>query len=206
MKAVDVMKEERVIAIIRTDREEDALRLAYGAAAGGMKLIEITYSVKNASEVIRKLALEKGIVLGAGTILDIDTASGAIDAGASFIVSPHGDSELIRFCVGRGVCVIPGCMTPTEVMSAYRSGTDMVKIFPASAVGGPGFIKALRGPLPFMKYVPTGGVDRGNIKSYLEAGAFCAGIGGALLEKSQTEEQTRIKAEDLIKYLKFADK
>ena len=205
MKAIDVMKEEKVVAIIRTDTGEDALKLAYGAAAGGMKLIEITYSVKNAPEVIRRLSAEKGIVLGAGTILDTEMAKSAIGAGASFIVSPHGDRDLIRYCAGQGVCVIPGCLTPTEVMAAYRAGTDIVKIFPAST-GGPGFIKALRGPLPFIKYMPTGGVDRGNIKSYLAAGAFCAGIGGALLDKSQTEEETKIKAEELIKYLRSDDK
>ena len=148
-----------------------------------MTAAEITFTVPDAVEVIRHVRREVGdaVVLGAGTVLDPETARAALLAGAEYIVSPTVNVEVIRLCRRYDKVVMPGAFTPTEVLTAWEAGADVVKIFPAE-VGGPAYLKALRGPLPQIRLMPTGGVDLNTAESFLEAGACCLGVGSSLVE------------------------
>ncbi len=148
-----------------------------------MTAAEITFTVPDAVEVIRQVRREVGttVCLGAGTVLDPETARAAILAGAEYIVAPTVNLDVIRLCRRYDVPVMPGAFTPTEVVAAWEAGADIVKIFPAD-VGGPNFLKALRGPLPQIRMMPTGGVDLNTATAFLKAGACCLGVGGSLVE------------------------
>jgi len=173
-----------IVGVVRTSSAETALKAVEAVMAGGMNAVEITFTVPNAVDVIRTVAKSIGpdIILGAGTVTDMEKAKAAIDAGARFIVAPNTDRETIMAAVARGAVAIPGALTPTEVVNAVAAGADAVKIFPASAFG-PSYIKALRGPLPDVVYVPTGGVELDDIPAYLEAGAKMFGVGSNLVDK-----------------------
>ena len=173
-----------IVAVVRTPSEESAIRSVEAVMAGGLDAIEITFTVPNAVEVIRAVAQNVGpdVILGAGTVTDAEKARAAIEAGASYIVAPNTDEETIKTAVSMGALAIPGALTPTEVVHAVNAGADAVKIFPASAVG-PDYIKALKGPLPNVHYVPTGGIDLDNIPAYVKAGAAMFGVGGTLVDK-----------------------
>jgi 2-dehydro-3-deoxyphosphogluconate aldolase/(4S)-4-hydroxy-2-oxoglutarate aldolase len=144
---------------------------------------EITFTVPDAVEVIRQVRREIGdsVVLGAGTVLDPETARAALIAGAEYIVAPTVNEEVIRLCRRYDKVVMPGALTPTEILTAWESGADVVKIFPAE-VGGPQYLKLLRGPLPQIRMMPTGGVDLTTAEPFLKAGACCLGVGGALVD------------------------
>ncbi len=150
---------------------------------GGVRVIELTMSVPGAIELIRQLAsrLPDGFVLGAGTVLDGDTARRVIEAGARFVVSPVFRREVITACHERDAAVMPGCFTPTEILEAWDAGADVVKVFPATALG-PTFLKDVRGPLPQVKLMPTGGVTLDNAGDWIRAGAVAVGVGTALLD------------------------
>ncbi|MEP6592439.1 MAG: bifunctional 4-hydroxy-2-oxoglutarate aldolase/2-dehydro-3-deoxy-phosphogluconate aldolase, partial [Acidobacteriota bacterium] len=148
-----------IVAIIRM-KDPDKVRAVFEAIAeGGVRVIEVTMSVPGAVELIRGLAraLPPGCILGAGTVTDAETAQRVIDAGAAFVVSPVLRPEVIAACHAAGAAVMPGCFTPTEILDAWEAGADIVKVFPATALG-PGFLKDVRGPLPQVKLMPTGGV------------------------------------------------
>jgi 2-dehydro-3-deoxyphosphogluconate aldolase / (4S)-4-hydroxy-2-oxoglutarate aldolase len=172
-----------IVAVVRSDKSAPLVKVVQALAEGGVTAAEVTFTVPDAVDVIRDVRREVGdaLVLGAGTVLDPETARAAILAGAEFIVSPIVNPEVIRLCRRYDKAVMPGALTPTEVLSAWEAGADVVKIFPAD-VGGPAFLKALRGPLPQVRLMPTGGVDLTTAKSFLEAGACCLGVGGALVE------------------------
>ena len=148
-----------------------------------MTAAEITFTVPDAIEVIRQVRHEVGdaVVLGAGTVLDPETARAALLAGAEYIVAPTVNLEVIRLCRRYDKVVMPGALTPTEVVTAWEAGADVVKIFPAD-LGGPAYLKALRGPLPQIRLMPTGGVDLNTAEAFLKAGACCLGVGGSLVE------------------------
>jgi 2-dehydro-3-deoxyphosphogluconate aldolase / (4S)-4-hydroxy-2-oxoglutarate aldolase len=171
-----------IVAVVRSDKSAPLVKVVQALAEGGVTAAEVTFTVPDAVDVIRDVRREVGdaLVLGAGTVLDPETARAAILAGAEFIVSPIVNPEVIRLCRRYDKAVMPGAFTPTEVLSAWEAGADVVKIFPAD-VGGPAFLKALRGPLPQVRLMPTGGVDLTTAKSFLEAGACCLGVGGALV-------------------------
>jgi len=178
----------KVIAVIRM---KDAARLGEVAAAlrrGGVTAIEITMTVPGAVDIIRELARTKpaGTLIGAGTVLDAGTATEAIAAGADFIVSPVTDRDTIQACREAGVLVAPGAFTPTEIVAAWRAGADIVKVFPATSLG-PQFFRDLRGPLPFVRLMPTGGVTLENARLFLAAGACAVGIGTALVDPRSVE-------------------
>ena len=177
-----------IVAVVRTPSDETARKAVEAVMAGGVIVVEITFTVPNAVDVIRKVAGSIGpdVILGAGTVTDADKARAAIDAGARFIVAPNTDIPTIEVSREMGAVVIPGAFTPTEVVVADAAGADAVKIFPASAVG-PDYIKALRGPLPNVKYVPTGGIGLDNIPDYVKAGAVMFGVGGTLVDKKLVE-------------------
>jgi 2-dehydro-3-deoxyphosphogluconate aldolase/(4S)-4-hydroxy-2-oxoglutarate aldolase len=159
------------------------VEVARALADGGVTVVEFTMSVPNALEVLRQVrhALGDRLLLGAGTVLDTETARSVMLAGAEFIVAPTLNLDVIRLCRRYDKLVMPGAFTPTEILTAWEAGADIVKVFPAD-VAGPAFFKALRGPLPQIRLMPTGGVDLSTAAEFLKAGACCLGIGGHLVE------------------------
>lgn len=177
-----------VVAVIRMKDPDKVQAVVDAIAAGGVRAIEVTMTVPNAVNLIRALApkMPAGFLFGAGTVLDADTAAQVIDAGAQFIVSPVFRRSLITACHERGVPVTPGCFTPTEILDAWDAGADIVKVFPATALG-PGYIKDVRAPLPQVKLMPTGGVTVENAGEWIKAGAVAVGVGSALLDTKAIE-------------------
>lgn len=178
-----------VVPVIRASSPKSARAAADAVAQGGIPVFEITMTVPNAIQVIRELAKDNaaGFLIGAGTVLDADAALLCLDAGAQFLVSPGLDLGMIGVARKSNVPVLPGALTPTEVMAASRAGADLIKIFPCASVGGPAYIKALRGPFPKLPFIPTGGVNLDNAADYIRAGAAALGAGGGLVDKSALE-------------------
>jgi 2-dehydro-3-deoxyphosphogluconate aldolase/(4S)-4-hydroxy-2-oxoglutarate aldolase len=181
---VAAVEREGIVAVIRM-QEPDKLRAVVDAIAeGGVRAMEVTMTVPGAVELIRQLAptMPPGFLLGAGTVIDEDTAVRVIEAGAQFIVSPVFRPEVVAACHRHDVPAMPGCFTPTEILDAWDAGADIVKVFPATALG-PGYIKDVRAPLPQLKLMPTGGVTLDNAGDWIRAGAVAVGVGTALLDK-----------------------
>ena len=179
------IERERVVAVLRL-ADPDRLRAVIDAlAAGGVRVFEVTMTVPGAIELIGQLAdgLPAELMVGAGTVLDADTARRAIAAGARFVVSPVFRRDVITACHERHVPAMPGCFTPTEIFDAWEAGADIVKVFPSTSLG-PAFIKDVRAPLPQLKLMPTGGVSIDNAADWLRAGAVAVGIGSALVDAS----------------------
>ena len=172
-----------IVAVVRSPDSHQLVGVAKALAEGSVTVMEITFSVPNALEVIRQVRHQLGdnVLLGAGTVLDPETARAAILAGAEFIVSPTLNLDVIRMCHRYDKAVMPGAFTPTEILTAWEAGADIVKVFPAEVVG-PAFFKAIRGPLPQVRVMPTGGVDLSTAADFLKAGACCLGVGGQLVE------------------------
>jgi 2-dehydro-3-deoxyphosphogluconate aldolase/(4S)-4-hydroxy-2-oxoglutarate aldolase len=172
-----------IVAILRFDDPGPLVEVVTALADGGIAVAEVTLTVPGALEVIREAKRELGgrVLLGAGTVLDPETARAALLAGAEFIVAPNFNRDVIQLCRRYDKLVMPGAFTPTEVLTAWEAGADIVKVFPADILG-PAFFKALRGPLPQVKLMPTGGVDLSNAAEYLKAGAVCLGVGGRLVD------------------------
>ncbi len=186
---VDTIEQLGVVAIIRM-KDAAKLREVFDALAdGGVRAIEVTMTVPGAVSLIGKLAasLPSNLLLGAGTVVDPDTARAVIEAGARFVVSPVFRPDVITECHKRGAAVAPGCFTPTEILDAHDLGADVVKLFPATALG-PQFIKDIRAPLPQLKLMPTGGVSLDNAGDWIRAGAVAVGAGSALLDARAIEE------------------
>jgi 2-dehydro-3-deoxyphosphogluconate aldolase/(4S)-4-hydroxy-2-oxoglutarate aldolase len=172
-----------IVAVIRL-KDPDTLRAVVDAlAAGGVRALEVTMTVPRAIELIRVLAptMPDGFLLGAGTVTDARTALAVIDAGASYIVSPVFRPEVIAACHEHQVPAIPGCLTPTEILAAHEAGADIIKVFPATALG-PQYIRDVRAPLPQVKLMPTGGVTLDNAGDWIRAGAVAVGVGSALVD------------------------
>jgi 2-dehydro-3-deoxyphosphogluconate aldolase/(4S)-4-hydroxy-2-oxoglutarate aldolase len=174
-----------VVAIIRMKDPDKLAGVVDALLAGGVRVLEVTMTVPGAVELIRGLAssLPPELVLGAGTVVDTDTAERVIDAGAAFLVSPVMRLPLIEVARRRGVPIMPGCFSPTEILTAWEAGADVVKVFPATALG-PGFLKDVHGPLPQVKLMPTGGVTVENAGDWIRAGAVAVGVGSALLDSA----------------------
>jgi len=172
-----------IVAVVRAESGALLAKVVRALAEGGVTAAEITFTVPDAIEVIRQVRLELGeaVVLGAGTVLDPETARAALLAGAEYIVAPTLNLDVIRLCRRYDKVVMPGAFTPTEVLTAWEAGADVVKVFPAD-VGGPAYFKALRSPLPQIRLMPTGGVDLNTAEAFLKAGACCLGVGGSLVE------------------------
>lgn len=178
-----------IAAVVRAESSDLALKAIEAALVGGVNVIEVTFTVPGALEIIRSLAKTIGsnAILGAGTVLAPQTATDAIEAGARFIVSPCTSLAVIEATKLKGVPVFPGALTPTEVVTAWQAGADMVKIFPANVMG-PSYLKDLHGPLPQVKFMPTGGVGLDTALDYLKAGASALGVGGDLINKKLMAE------------------
>jgi 2-dehydro-3-deoxyphosphogluconate aldolase / (4S)-4-hydroxy-2-oxoglutarate aldolase len=173
--------EEKSVAVIRLNDPKPVIPVVKAVASGGVRIIEITLTTPDAFKLIERLSDEKGILVGAGTVLDKRTAKQAIDAGARFIVSPVLNTALIETAHKHHVVSMIGAMTPTEIYTAYKAGADIVKVFPAEVVGT-AFFKSVKAPLPSIQMMPTGGVTLTNAGDWLAAGACAVGIGGALLD------------------------
>jgi 2-dehydro-3-deoxyphosphogluconate aldolase / (4S)-4-hydroxy-2-oxoglutarate aldolase len=172
-----------IVAVVRAQDSQQLVEVVRALADGGVTVAEITMTVPGALEVLRQVrgALGDRVLLGAGTILDTETARAALLAGAEYIVAPTVNLDVIRLCQRYNKLVMPGAFTPTEILAAWEAGADIVKVFPAEIVG-PAFFKAVRGPLPQIRLMPTGGVDLTTAAAFLKAGACCLGIGGQLVE------------------------
>lgn len=180
---LDRVLDRCVVAVIRAQSPELLVDVAESLLAGGVEVMEVTFTVPRATDVLEKVAEKLGsrVLLGAGTVLDSETARAAILAGAEFIVSPAVNIGVIELCRRYSKLVMPGALTPTEVVTAWQAGADIVKIFP-SELTGPKYIKALRAPLPQIRMMPTGGVNLDTAEEFLKAGACALGIGGSLVE------------------------
>ncbi len=180
-----IMLEGGVIPVIRAKSADEALKVVEAIRKGGINTIEITMTVPGALGVMERLAKEAGgeILLGAGSVLDSETARASILAGAEFIVGPCLNLELVRLCKRYSKIIIPGALTPTEIMSAWEMGADIVKVFPAGQLGGPSYIKSIKAPLPQVLLNPTGGVSLDNAGEFIKAGASVISAGSALVDK-----------------------
>lgn len=188
------MMEHKLVAVIRGAKAEDVLPIARALHAGGIHIMEITADTPQVDVLIRRVNEEFGdeLIVGAGTVLDPETARTSIMAGARFIFSPTVNVETIRMAKRYGVVSIPGALTPTEILTAYEHGADLIKVFPAGAMG-PSYIKDIHGPLPHIPLMPTGGVDLSNVRTYFENGAVAAGLGSALVNTKQTINDESLK-------------
>ena len=186
---VRLIEESGIIAIVRFDRSEQLIQVAKAIKAGGVGIIEFTMTTPNALGIIQESAREFGgeVLLGAGTVLDAETARAAILAGAEFVVAPTLNSKVIEVCRRYSKVVIPGAFTPTEILTAWQWGADFVKVFPAS-FGGPSYLKAIREPLPQVKLIPVGGVSLENTADFIKAGAVAVAVGGNLVKKKAIAE------------------
>lgn len=175
----------KIVAVVRSPDGGILVDVAKALAAGGVTCLEITFTVPNALDVLKAVrsAMGDAVTLGAGTVLDPETARAAILAGAEFIVAPNTNPDVIQLCRRYSVPVMPGAYTPTEILRAWELGADVVKVFPAD-IGGPAYLRAVSAPLPQVRLMPTGGVDLTTAKDFLNAGACCLGVGSSLVEKA----------------------
>jgi 2-dehydro-3-deoxyphosphogluconate aldolase/(4S)-4-hydroxy-2-oxoglutarate aldolase len=194
---LDRFAKDRLIGIVRTDSSESAIWTATQLIETGIHIIEIPFTVPNAIEVMETLVERfPHAVIGAGTVLDASEAVKALGAGAQFLVSPVLIPAMVQFGQEHNVCVMPGCMTPTEMFDAYNLGAQAIKFFPAQPAGGPEFIKAVKAPLPQIPIVPTGGISKEHVAAYIHAGALAVGVGSPLIPKHliQTKNVDGLKA------------
>lgn len=183
-----------IVAVVRAENTEVAHKITEACIEGGVAAIEMTFTVPGAHKVIEDLAktyTNGEIILGAGTVMDSETARIAILAGAEYIVSPYFDAETAKLCNRYRVPYMPGCMTIKEVVEAMEAGADIIKLFPGEAFG-PKMIKAIKGPIPYVKIMPTGGVSVDNVDEWIKAGAVAVGAGGALTGGAKTGDYAAI--------------
>ena len=208
-KILQHMHELGLVPVLRASSAQEAITIADAIMAGGVNILEVTMTVPGAIRVIEQLANHHGgkLLIGAGTVLDPETARNCILAGAQFIVSPALDLRTIELCRRYSVPIMPGALTPTEIVTAWQAGADVVKVFPCSAVGGAKYLKALQGPLPQIPLIPTGGVSLATAEEFLAAGAFALGVGGDLVDtKAAREGRTSIITENAQKYIGIVKK
>lgn len=181
-QVINSLLNEGIIAVVRTDAGEKAINIAEALKEGGITAIEITMTVPNAVEVLAELTRKydnNDMLIGAGTILDAESARSALLAGAKYLISPHLNPDVIRMCHRYRTLSIPGAMTVTEIVNAMEMGADFIKLFPASFMP-PSFVKAVRAPLPYAKLIPTGGVSLDNVEAWFECGCSAVAVGGEL--------------------------
>ena len=203
---VQQIKQIGVVPVVRAESAEMAMRAIDAIKEGGISVLEITMTVPGAVRAIEEVTRRFGAdaIVGAGTVLDAETARACILAGAQFIVSPSLDLETISCCRRYGIAVLPGALTPTEVVMAWTAGADFVKVFPAGALGGASYLKALKAPLPQIELVPTGGVSLKTAADFIKAGAAALGVGADLVDtKALREGQDRVITERARQYVEI---
>ncbi len=188
-EVIERMRTTGVVPVLRGSSVEEGLGLARAIAAGGIDVLEITLTNPHALEIIRTLRHEDpSLLVGAGTVLDAETARACILEGAQFIVSPSTNLETIALCRRYSCTVLPGALTPTEIMTAWEAGADIIKLFPANAMGGAAYLRSIRAPLPQVQVIPTGGISLANAKEFLEAGAVALGVGADLADAGAIQQ------------------
>jgi 2-dehydro-3-deoxyphosphogluconate aldolase/(4S)-4-hydroxy-2-oxoglutarate aldolase len=202
------VEETGIVAVVRAENAEKALKITEAVKKGGIDAIEITMTVPGAIDVIKQITDEYSrdeILIGAGSVLDAETARACILAGAEYIVSPSLDEETIAMCNRYQKAVMPGAMSVTEVVKAMKYGADIVKVFPATLFG-PKIIKAIKGPLPQAPLMPTGGVSLDNVKDWIKAGSLAVGVGSSLSKGAKTGDYERVTetAKEFIRLIKEA--
>ncbi|MBP9483884.1 MAG: bifunctional 2-keto-4-hydroxyglutarate aldolase/2-keto-3-deoxy-6-phosphogluconate aldolase [Negativicutes bacterium] len=196
METLKKIMDVGVVAVVRAESADQAIKIAEACKEGGIPAIEITFTVPYADEVIRELAKayqDGSMIIGAGTVLDAATARIAILAGAQYVVSPCLDEETIKLCNRYQIPVMPGCVTIKEMVTAMELGADIIKVFPGDLVG-PGYIKAVKGPLPQAPMMPTGGVSLDNVGEWIKNGCVAVGVGGSLTAGAKTGDYAEITA------------
>ena len=204
-KVIAALREIGLVPVLRAESVEKALALAEAIAAGGVTVLEVTMTVPGAIQVMRKLAESRpDILIGAGTVLDAETARMCILEGAKFVVSPALNVKTIEMCHRYSIAVLPGALTPTEIVTAWEAGADVVKVFPCSALGGAKYLTTLKGPLPHIDLIPTGGVSLATAAEFLGAGAFALGVGSDLVDaKAMAAGKPEVVTETAKKYLQI---
>ncbi len=204
-KVLAALKEIGLVPVLRAESVEKAMALAEAIAAGGVTVLEVTMTVPGAIQVMRQLAEKRpDILIGAGTVLDAETARMCILEGAKFVVSPALNLGTIDMCHRYSIPVLPGALTPTEIVTAWEAGADVVKVFPCSALGGAKYLTALKGPLPHIDLIPTGGVSVATAAEFLAAGAFALGVGSDLVDaKAMAAGKPEVVTETAKKYLQI---
>lgn len=202
-KVLEGIKAIGLVPVLRAESVINALALAEALVAGGVTVLEVTMTVPGAMQVMRRLAESRpDILIGAGTVLDAETARMCMLEGAQFVVSPALNLKTIEMCHRYSVAVLPGALTPTEIINAWQAGADAVKIFPASAMGGASYLKSVKTPLPQVEMVPTGGVSLTTARDYLKAGAFALGIGADLVDaNAMAEGRLQVVTENARRFL-----
>ena len=192
-----------LVPVLRAESADQGFALAEAILEGGVDVLEVTMTVPGAVALITRLVKEKpDILVGAGTVLDAESARACIGEGAQFIVSPAFDEETVAYCRKEEIAVLPGALTPTEVIRAWRAGADVIKVFPASAMGGASYLRSLRAPLPEIKVIPTGGVSLTTARDFLDAGAMALGIGADLVNTTAIKEgKPEVVTEQARKYM-----
>lgn len=187
-EVIEKIREIGIIPVVRAGSHEEAQTVIKALIAGGINVLEVTMTIPDAVELIARLTGEyrNATVIGAGTVLDKQTAEKCIEAGAKFIVSPILDLETVSFCNENEITVLAGALTPTEIFAAWKAGADLVKVFPVSAMGGISYLKAVKTVFPQIKFVPTGGINLENTVDYIKSGAFAVGIGGELTKGQES--------------------
>ncbi|OQR00503.1 bifunctional 2-keto-4-hydroxyglutarate aldolase/2-keto-3-deoxy-6-phosphogluconate aldolase [Ligilactobacillus salivarius] len=192
LNTIEKISKHGLVAVVRGNTEEMAYKTAESCIKGGIKVIELTFTVPNAIDVIKKLiANYKDVVIGAGTVLDLTTANLAIISGAKFIVSPSFSKEVAKTCNVASVPYIPGCMTPTEVQKAMSYGSDIIKVFPGDIVG-PSFVSDLRGPFPQVNVMPSGGVNLTSMADWIKKGSFAVSVGGSITKPAKDNDYDKV--------------
>lgn len=186
MNVIKAIKASGIVAVIRAEDHHQAINLAKAISAGGINIIEITFTVPNAQLAINELGNNDNMIVGAGTILRKAEAEQAINNGAKFIVSPNFNLEVLEICNSNNIAYFPGCMTVQEITNALAAGIEIIKLFPASTLG-PKYLKAIKGPLPHLQVMPTGGVNLENLGEWIKAGAIAVGVGGELTAIGKTK-------------------
>jgi 2-dehydro-3-deoxyphosphogluconate aldolase / (4S)-4-hydroxy-2-oxoglutarate aldolase len=189
-EVIEKIRQIGVLPVIRANSEREARQVIDAVQSGGITTIEVMMTVPNAVSLIETLSKDYGdaLLIGAGTVLTKEIAAQCIKAGAKFIVSPTLNLGTIEFCNGQEIVVMPGAMTPTEILTAWNAGADFVKVFPASAVGGASYLKSVKAPLPQIRLIPTGGVSLDTAAAFIKAGAEAVGVGGELVDLKAIRE------------------
>ena len=200
---LQLLRQHRIFAVIRSDRQERALQMARASAEGGMRLLEITWNTEGVRSAIETLRSQlPDCIVGTGTLLSAREAKEAIAAGAQFLFSPHVDREIVRVARDAGIPVVPGALSPTEIVTAWQAGASCVKVFPVAAAGGARYIRSLQGPLGQIPLIPTGGVTPENCQDFFQAGAIAAGMAGKLFPANTTPDEWKAIARSLVLQLK----